>query len=78
MLDRKIVEEIEDGAGSYMSPCHVVIERRYIASEKAVKLKSRFCLDNRVINAALEDVQFPLPFADEFRRQISAINYIIL
>ena len=77
MLDRKIIEEIEDGAGCYMNPCHVVIERRYIASEKAVKLKSRFCLDNRVINAALEDVQFPLPFADEFRREISAENYIV-
>ena len=71
MLERGIIEEMPDNVDCHMSPIHVVLESRFYASLKKNVIQSRFCLDNRILNNSLADVQFPLPLASEFRREVA-------
>ena len=75
MLERGIIEEMSDDVDCHMSPIHVVLESRFYSSLKRNVIKSRFCLDNRVLNNSLADVQFPLPLAEEFRREVAKDGY---
>ena len=72
-----VIEEMKDATGCHLSPVHIVVEKRYIASEKRNVLKSRLVLDGRVVNECMEDVSFPLPFCDEFRRTVAAEGYTV-
>ena len=77
MLARGIIEEVDGETDCHMSGVHIVIERRFIATLGKCVEKSRFVLDQRVLNQAVSDVSFPLPFSDTFRRDLSGQNFTI-
>ena len=72
-----VIEELKDSTGCHLSPVHIVIEQRYVASEHRNVTKSRMVLDNRKVNECLTDVAFPIPFCDEFRRSVAAEGYTV-
>ena len=72
MLDRNIIEEIKDGIEDvYLNPIVMVIESRFYAKEKKRIIKSRFCLDLKHLNEHLSTVQYPLPYTDEYIKNLS-------
>ena len=77
LLDQGVIEEMKDPSGSHLSPVHIVIERRYVASERRNVEKSRVVLDQRQLNTCIDDVAYPIPFCDEFRRKVAEEGYTV-
>ena len=61
----------------YLAPVHIVLEERYVASERRNVFKSRFCLDQRLVNRIIVPCAQPLPLVDEFRRSIAAEGFCV-
>ena len=77
LSDQGVIKEYRDFSKPiYLSPVHIVLEERYVASEKKVKSKARFCLDQRVVNKLITPVNYPPPLPDEFRRKMASGNTI--
>ena len=73
-----VIEERTDCTKKiYLAPVVIVIEERYLASEKRTIKKARFCLDQRQNNRLITPASSPLPLTDEFRRAIAADGYSI-
>ena len=72
LLEQDVIEEIDSSEGCYISPAHVVIESRYIASQKKTIIKTRLVVDMRAVNACMEEYTFPLPLTESLRREIAA------
>ena len=77
LQEQGVIEELKDSTGCHLSPVHVVIEQRYVASQRKNVEKSRFVLDQRILNSKLEDAAYPIPFCDEFRRDIASEGYTV-
>ena len=72
MLERNVIEELKDGIEDvYLNPVVMVIESRFYAKEKKRIIKSRFCLDLKCLNQHLATVQYPLPYTDEYIKNLS-------
>ena len=77
MVDQNVLAEFEDASDCHASPVHIVIERRYVASENAVVKKSRFTADLRKIFKCSPDFSYHLPNCDEFRHSCALKGFEI-
>ena len=76
MLERNVIEELKDGIEDvYLNPVVMVIESRFYAKEKKRIVKSRFCLDLKHLNQHLATVQYPLPYTDEYIKNLSQPDF---
>ena len=79
-VDRQIIEEIESGSTigtAYASPIHIVVEKRFVASQNTVVEKSRFTADMRAINETLSASSYPLPDMNKFREEVASEGFKI-
>ena len=77
MVDQQVLEELVDVTDCHASPAHIVLERRFVASQNSVVFKSRFTADLRELNKCLPDSSFPLPNCDQFRRECAAKGFTV-
>ena len=76
MLQQGVIEELQEPS-AYTSPAMIVLEERYMASEKKNVFKSRLVIDGRAQNQWTKDLIHPLPLTDEFRRKLTQEGYTI-
>ena len=74
LLKEGVIERVKDVAEIFASNTCIVLEERYVASEKRNILKSRLTLDLREINKFLAGSAWPLPNMQSFRRRCAAQN----
>ena len=67
-----ITEQTSFDKQVFLAPVHIVLEERYVAAEKKLVAKARFCLDWKTTNKILIPCQAPIPLVDEFRRWMTA------
>ena len=78
MKEKGIIREHTDYQKKVlMAPAHIVVESRYVASERKNIVKSRFVLDQRFTNQIIEPVSNTLPLCDEFRRNVAKEGYTV-
>ena len=77
LLSENVIKELQDTTKGHASPCHVVIEQRYIASKNAMVEKSRLTIDLREINKILPSASWPLPHMDDFRQKCAEKGFKI-
>ena len=78
MMEQGMIREhTEYGRRLYTSPVHIVLEERYVASERRNVFKSRFTQDWRQVNTMIEPSANPLPLCDEFRRSVAREGYSV-
>ena len=67
-----VIKEAADLNAGYLSNVVLVLESRYVASEKREVFKSRFCLDYRKVNLDIAMTHWHLPNMDDFRRSMTS------
>ena len=71
LLSQGVIEELQSSEGCFISPAHIVLERRYIASTKQTITKSRLVIDLRSVNKCMAEYVYPLPLTKVFRRELA-------